>query len=615
MHFFSSASVATRATPFCRAGTDTPRMQQTHADPAGTNPNATAGSEEGMGTPVVSLDGFFALEPELPERVRAEVEAAAEVRRGVQDEEEYWTRLSSGVLAGDVVGDLSKVQEEFRDYAEHWVRFRGNNDRNVDVIGDFQQHMKNREARVQRRVDAHEKRTAAARLKLQAMQAYTNDNNGSPGDARNAHRAQMNALAAERRKQEDAAMFAEVPAPTLPFDPNAGLAILEVLEQPLRKITDDIITGADAIPTIGAEDRQLCIQGYNHLIESFMTNVAMRRKYGYSRADHTAAPLTAGGDVPSYFANVSDGSIFRRKVLSMAGLRNLVIYGAPIYQQLREVHFAGDLEQHKGDRGLGLMRRVTGNVVDLDTTVLRCNDRATLDAINALNKHKKDPTHRDSGAFGKSAQANEIAVNCAMPLLEEFAKAMKLNTVEQRKKRHIDPSQLTTPLHVAQNNTDRGKYPVWHYVNAGQDSFHANVPTMADVNGALLKAPIHCLRCWLQIHALFSGDELARRVEDFFEHCVVDSCFNGKWKAIEEYVHKMAKEGTIIDVLQRAQMKHQAIFTADFFDADNDAQDNEVAEMLKIVRGLVAKEAKSGVMREITEDDVRAWVADPAVEI
>ena len=397
---------------------------------------------------------------------------------------------------------------------------------------------------------------------------------------------------------------------TMPLDPKAGLVVLRALDEALSRLEGV----CRELPVTEAEQRSLLADGYTHMMRVFHLE-RIKRRYGYTKQDHKQQPLAMGGEVPSYWANVKDQSIWRRKLLSMAGLRNLVIYGPIIYTQLREKLFVGDINAYNGDEGLHLMRKVTGNLVDLDTTVLRCTDRATLDAINASNKHKRLPTYSSCEIFAASAQAEEIAVQCALPLLDSFSSMLRLSDAEKRS-RKIDPSEITRPVVVASSNTERGHAPVWHYVNAGQNSFHVNVPSMDDVNGALLKAPYHCLKHWFAIHALFQGDELDKRIDDFFEDCVADSCFNMKWKAIEEYGYKMAHEGTIVDVLQRAQMANQAVFTATFFDADNETHDAEAEEMYRIcVAGCLFGRDRHGVVREITREDVTRWVRDPSIAL
>ena len=82
---------------------------------------------------------------------------------------------------------------------------------------------------------------------------------------------------------------------------------------------------------------------------------------------------------------------------------------------------------------------------------------------------------------------------------------------------------------VAHDNSSRGKWPLWQYINAGVNTMHVNVPNMADIIGALLRAPFAALRAYLRCKDL--PEELAR----FYEDGISDSCFNGKWKALEEF--------------------------------------------------------------------------------
>jgi len=134
------------------------------------------------------------------------------------------------------------------------------------------------------------------------------------------------------------------------------------------------------------------------------------------------------------------------------------------------------------------MKQVTGTVVDLDTTVLPCTSQATLHAVNLSLKHKRQPTFNSVAEFGQSLVAAEIAKNSALLALSEFAAKLKLND-QQQKARLVHPSQIQSPIPIAQSNSERGHIPLWHYVNAG---FHANVPSLDDVVGALHLSPFHC---------------------------------------------------------------------------------------------------------------------------
>jgi hypothetical protein len=368
-----------------------------------------------------------------------------------------------------------------------------------------------------------------------------------------------------------------------------------------------------SVPRVSAADAEVLLAAFDHMYDALFAE-APRRRYGATPSDESVLRgLHAGGDVPSYFANVGGESIFYRKGLSVAGLRNLVTQGPVIFQQLRARLFASDPNAYRGDVGLALMRRVTGNVVDLDSVVLRCTDAPTLAAINASNKHKGLPTHASIHDFADSDQAREIAVACATMALEDFGRLFRLSQAEAEA-RQVAPSQIPArgAIPVASSNTERGRWPLWRYINAGQNSYHANVPSLDDVIGALLRAPFHCARHYAFLH-LRDGEraDMGR----FFEDCVVDSCFNMKWKAIEEFGHNLAHEGTIVHVLQLLQVRHQAVF-APIIAADDDTHIGEETEMLRLVRaeqpyGFDAK----GRLRAITVDDVKRWVADPSIKI
>ena len=93
---------------------------------------------------------------------------------------------------------------------------------------------------------------------------------------------------------------------------------------------------------------------------------------------------------------------------------------------------------------------------------------------------------------------------------------------------------------LAWDNMSRGKWPLWQYINAGVNTMHVNVPNMADVIGALLRAPFAALRAYLLCKD--SPEELAR----FYEDGISDSCFNGKWRALEEFNVGLDKQATLL---------------------------------------------------------------------
>jgi hypothetical protein len=523
----------------------------------------------------------------------------AEAAESASNDWEYWGRLYSALYYDDVQpaeAEQAAIQEEWREHARYWRR----HGKGASVIVDFKKHQDLVQARLDRRrqsrivKDQQEKAKQAVDAKrLQA---------GVPVKS-----APPRTSAPKPPPPDKAALYEPVPA-VLTVDVASTLLLLDKVDALFNKFESHRTMD---IPPLEPKDAEAVVAVYNYMLDYFCAP-RLKMKYGYCQ-DHTAPKLAAGQDVPAYFANVKDQSIHRRKVLSMAGLRNLVVHGPSIYREMKDRLFVGDPAAYSGDVGSNKMKRLTGNVVDLDTTVLRCSDRATLNAINEYVKVQKGTPFANAEEFGNSDLAADIAINTAKDLLQRFSQEFKLTEAKEME-RKIHVSQVTKPIQKATSNTDRGKWPVWRYTNVGVDSYHANVPTMEEVNGALLKAPFHCAKYFLQIHALFPPEELDARLDAFFEDCVADTCFNQKWRSIEEFGYKIRHEGTIVDVLQRTQAKNQDVFTAELFRTDDTESTKEIAAMVGLVQGLMGKD-KTGLVRQITKEDVTAWVKDPAVVI
>ena len=373
------------------------------------------------------------------------------------------------------------------------------------------------------------------------------------------------------------------------------------------------------IPKVAEETQAELVKVFDHMMATF-ERPCFRERYGQTRGDRRERKLHFGGSVPSYFANVVEQSIHRRKVLSMAGMRNLIGEGRRIYEELAATKFASDPEMYCGNVGVNRMREVTGNTVDLDTCVLRPSDRATMVAINAVNAKAGVPTWECHSEFSSSEQAYDIADQAARTLTEQFIKDMKMTEAEA-KERRIHSSQFERPVPMATQNTHRGKWPVWHYVNYDVvDSFHANVPNMHDVNGALLRSPMHCVQGYLHVHQLAASKPtqeeqeaaLDTYLDRFFEDAVADSCFNMKWKALEEFNMQLAHERTLVHLIEVTQAEHQTVFSA-IMDRDDADATEERAELFRLLDGKQAYSVVDKAVRSITRQDIDAWAADASV--
>eukprot|EP01063_Lacrimia_lanifica_P021170 TRINITY_DN2843_c0_g2_i1.p1 TRINITY_DN2843_c0_g2~~TRINITY_DN2843_c0_g2_i1.p1 ORF type:complete len:633 (+),score=236.37 TRINITY_DN2843_c0_g2_i1:46-1944(+) len=390
------------------------------------------------------------------------------------------------------------------------------------------------------------------------------------------------------------------------YDEAAVRQLIAQLDKSLLD-ADKNCTGAAPVKDWPAASMTAFTAVYNEIVATFADRAnGYLAKYHAEPGAESLADIQPGDAVPSYFANTGGESVWRRKMLSILGLRNLVTYGRAVFREMKAKRFVGNPAQYNGDEGPHKMKRVTGSVVDLDTTVLRCSDRLTMNAINEWNLRTGQPTHSNTRDFADSQQARDIAATAATTLLEKFNSDFKF-TKAQAAERRTDPDAMDrADIPMACHNTDRGRWPLWRYRNCGVDSYHVNVPSLDDVNGALLRAPLQCLKGYLTAKA-------CGEVDAFFEDCVVDSCFNMKWKAIEEFNAQYARRGTIRQLLEEVQHAHQVEF-ARIMDEDDDDNTQEVAAMLRHLRGKKGM-ASTGALRIITEADVRKWIADPGAEL
>jgi hypothetical protein len=373
--------------------------------------------------------------------------------------------------------------------------------------------------------------------------------------------------------------------------------------------------------------RQCILEVYRDILRGLQRHEPKRLYHFNPPQDEGLCRWQVGQQVPQYFANLNTGqSIWCRKMLSVAGLANLIVYGPEIFDELRAQNFSGCLADYGAEMrgcetpnsvGMHKMKYYTGNSVDLDTVVLRCTDRTTLETVNTQNKHQGLPLHDSTYAFGASSQAREIAISAAGPVIESFCADFGLEAqARSRRRLAFDSADLTQQVPLARSNKDRGRWPVWQYINDGVNSFHVNVPSMPDIYGALIKAPWHLAKAWCTIHSEFEpGPEREKWIAEFFEDAVADSCFNWKWKAIEEFNARLSNLGCITDRLQKLQQRHQADFAAIYNLAGVDGAEKDRREAALLFT-LCCEESptgrdRQGEERTITADDCTAFVADP----
>jgi hypothetical protein len=261
------------------------------------------------------------------------------------------------------------------------------------------------------------------------------------------------------------------------------------------------------------------------------------------------------------------------------------------------------------------MKYLTGNVVDLDTVVLRCSDPVQLRVINEMLR-KQDGAN--AAQFGGADQLAGSTFGLAMAhsqahrLIDGFVERFALTPAEVSRRSLALSStapRSISEVYTATNNGDRGRAPLWLYRNVGVVSYHANVPAMADVYGALLRAPFHFVKAYLIAKVDKRGALPA--LTEFFEEALADTCFNQKWQAIESYLGARSREGAIFHVLSEYQAKRQDVFTAEFYARDDRSGRMELEMMIALVAtqkpALMGIDPLTCLRRAITAADVREW--------
>ena len=416
------------------------------------------------------------------------------------------------------------------------------------------------------------------------------------GGSRQVQRVDTGAAAARRRTLD----------PELP--PEIAISCMKAVQDMdmLSVEAEKNIAQRKSLVTLRGIEYKSVLQVYDYIFEELSHPRCIGKFGGSPDSMQLLSNTSEGSVVPNYFANVQGETVYHRKVLSVLGLRNLVRAGCDIFNELKASLFSGDPSQYSGRAGLHKMRAMTGNTVDLDTVVVNCERQ--LATFNTLRTKEGQAPFRSSGEFSQSPMCVEYVRSTAEPLLDEFRATMKLTDAEAMKRALV--IDKTQPIPTSTGNGDRGRYPIWLYSNVGVLTYHVNVPNLPDVFGALLKAPYHAARAFLIIYEKFYGTaQWAEAVLEYFDECISDSCFNGKWKSVELYLEKVDRIGSVEQVLDEMQKEFQTIFTRAFFEQDPQ-RTQERDEMVKLVQ-LHRKQgvdATSGKRRAITAADVDSWI-------
>lgn len=423
-------------------------------------------------------------------------------------------------------------------------------------------------------------------------------------------------MAAEAREAFAAAVAA------IRSNPSGPSVFAPTLEQ-IDRVVDATVAPPPLASLPMVQDRTALLAAlgaYDSLLERLRGDATAQRDYAASGEDFSLFAIPVLGEVPRYFANVAAGqSPYQRKILAALGLRNLIVAGPHIYSRLRAALFSSRPEDYvrTGRRGgvpTDLLTKITGNTVDLDTCIGRCHDGdfiAQLSAAKARD-HPGSPPLVKGFAASQDPWVLDVMRAQTAPLLEDFCASWGLDAAAAAARRvaPLDPRQ---PVHVARGVTDRGAAALWLYSNpmAQVASFHVNVPNVADIAGALLRAPWLAAHAWATVAARgLRGDEVAR----VWEECLDDRCLNGKWRAVAAFHASLFPKGDpaanlLREAVQAAQREAQVELGRLYQNPhlDDEAQARGEAEIVfgRIAAAAAAPDADPR-LRAITPAEVRA---------
>lgn len=171
------------------------------------------------------------------------------------------------------------------------------------------------------------------------------------GDVRVATEALLEGHVPEEIKQiVEISKMADGENTTLVKDATALLNMLKTYDAEVKKMVDSEAIFLSAAPSLPASVQTDAIRVFDEMLQRFVQKKFLRKYHGGSGEVQELRSLKVGEGVPGYFANAGGGSMYQRKVLSMAGLRNLIREGAAIYGDLQKRTFSGDPAQYGSNR-------------------------------------------------------------------------------------------------------------------------------------------------------------------------------------------------------------------------------------------------------------------------
>lgn len=284
--------------------------------------------------------------------------------------------------------------------------------------------------------------------------------------------------------------------PQAPFSDKVDSILKEVTEK-IFYPTFPIVTVFETI-----NEKMDILDLFNELIKEFEMRHPPHKKIKY------------GDQVPSYFANVDDDkSNDAKKYLSLVGIRNMLMMGPQIIDDLRKQLFLGGKHHYLPKEGLDAFSYYTGTTVDLDTVLKADNDK---EAIKEAEKYIID--------FGKACG---LSGNLTAKAVAKQLPNRKLNLPETYQMVHDSGT----------SDTDRSNYGIWKRkdLKTHKYVYYVNVPKCDVVLNCTLRFPYMITELVWRAKEANGGKMSKEFLDDFFKEGLSTMCFNDKIKKFIDF--------------------------------------------------------------------------------
>lgn len=324
-------------------------------------------------------------------------------------------------------------------------------------------------------------------------------------------KSEQSSTSAETTKKEDQDPATSLPAYFSAVDDICAETV-EHKKGVYKILADPKYSVASAFQTLPRKRQAEMLQVWNDLIKAFQDR-KFKNKYGHSPYDRVLS-LKAGDPVPQYFAHVAGShSDWERKYLSLCGMRNLLLQGPRIIDDLKEKKFIDGFDNYSHGKGLRALQYYTGNTVDLNAEIDASNDREAIEEAKTRIVN-----------FGKMCGIRNAKT------AEQVAAALPSRKLHFENGRFVHDSGA--------DYKDRGRFGIWKRNN----HYYVHVPDVEAAIPAILRLPYMVLEMACTDMEKNGGQFSDKFLEELFDN-ISTKCFNNKLQQLNKMYSQWKSTG------------------------------------------------------------------------